>query len=106
MIPLRRRRGEELPADFVPDMSLGLGRCRFPLFSVSQACGRRIGCDGQSRNGLTETSTWPIYVCGNLSAHLCNSQCEVPHVDLAMFKPLLQVIVDGLVGHLAKEGEI
>jgi hypothetical protein len=62
----------------------------------------------QSRKGLTDTSTCPMYVC--VRQLRCPSISIVwrivSYVDFAILEALLQVVVDGLVGDLADQRQI
>lgn len=68
----------------------------------------------QSRKGLTDTSTCPMYVCASCqSVCQCGAACAggvgasgATHVYLAILKALLQVLVDGLVGDLADQRQV
>lgn len=70
----------------------------------------------QSRNGLTDTSTCPMYVCITVSPRPYLFACiwvqrgvgasGLTHVYLAIFESLLQIVVYGLIGDLADQGKI
>jgi hypothetical protein len=75
----------------------------------------RTDCHLQSRNGLTDTNTCPMYVYAAVSRCLPLSPCTggrgavaggSTHVYLAILEALLQILVDSLVRDLANQREI
>jgi hypothetical protein len=67
----------------------------------------------QSRNGLTETSTCPMYVCLLVSTQVsvdhrneCFLRMKGPYVDLCILESLLQILIYCFVRDLADQCKI
>lgn len=64
----------------------------------------------RSLKGLTDTSTWPMYVCTLSALPLPISKLPftagMTDVNLSIRKSLLQVLVDSLIRNLANQGKI
>lgn len=62
----------------------------------------------RSRNGLTDTSTWPMYVCiVTISITPCSStSCASTDIDLGILKALLQILINCLIRNFADQGKV
>lgn len=108
-IPQPQKREVVSPADFCPGMNPRPGPYIFPLPYVSLMIEKERTTERlRSRKGLTDTSTWPMYVyLMPLVSHRTPTACMLStYIDLRILEALLQIFIDCLVRDFTDQGKV